>query len=86
MDAAAVPLTPLPLPGVTDLRVVELGVWVAAPAASGILADWGADVIPGRYVNIWFQSTKPGRYHLFCAEYCGTKHSGMSLMRPTMRT
>src|SRR5262249_42540673 len=21
--------------------------------------------------------TKPGRYHLFCAEYCGTKHSGM---------
>jgi len=45
MDAAAVPLTPLPLPGVADLRVVELGVWVAAPAASGILADWGADVI-----------------------------------------
>ncbi|MHC9297244.1 CaiB/BaiF CoA transferase family protein [Mycobacterium sp. LTG2003] len=26
-------------------RVVELGVWVAAPAAGGILADWGADVI-----------------------------------------
>ena len=36
-----------------------------------------ADVIPGRYVNIWFQPTKPGRYHLFCAEYCGTRHSGM---------
>jgi cytochrome c oxidase subunit 2 len=36
-----------------------------------------ADVIPGRYVNIWFRATKPGRYHLFCAEYCGTKHSGM---------
>src|SRR5712692_9809694 len=36
-----------------------------------------ADVIPGRYVNIWFQATKPGRYRLFCAEYCGTKHSGM---------
>jgi cytochrome c oxidase subunit II len=36
-----------------------------------------ADVIPGRYTNIWFQSTKPGRYHLFCAEYCGTRHSGM---------
>jgi len=31
-----------PLEGV---RVVELGVWVAGPAASGILADWGADVI-----------------------------------------
>jgi cytochrome c oxidase subunit 2 len=36
-----------------------------------------ADVIPGRYTSIWFQATKPGRYHLFCAEYCGTRHSGM---------
>jgi len=36
-----------------------------------------ADVIPGRYVSIWFRATKPGRYHLFCAEYCGTRHSGM---------
>jgi cytochrome c oxidase subunit 2 len=36
-----------------------------------------ADVVPGRYVSIWFNPTKPGRYHLFCAEYCGTKHSGM---------
>jgi cytochrome c oxidase subunit II len=36
-----------------------------------------ADVIPGRYNTMWFQATTPGRYHLFCAEYCGTKHSGM---------
>jgi cytochrome c oxidase subunit 2 len=36
-----------------------------------------ADVLPGRYTNVWFQPTRPGRYHLFCAEYCGTKHSGM---------
>jgi cytochrome c oxidase subunit 2 len=36
-----------------------------------------ADVLPGRYTNIWFEPTKPGRYHLFCAEYCGTRHSGM---------
>jgi cytochrome c oxidase subunit 2 len=36
-----------------------------------------ADVIPGRYTTIWFEPTKPGTYHLFCAEYCGTKHSGM---------
>jgi len=36
-----------------------------------------ADVVPGRYTNIWFQATRPGRYHLFCAEYCGTRHSGM---------
>lgn len=27
------------------MRVVELGVWVAGPAAGGVLADWGADVI-----------------------------------------
>jgi cytochrome c oxidase subunit 2 len=26
---------------------------------------------------MWFTATKPGRYHLFCAEYCGTEHSGM---------
>ena len=36
-----------------------------------------ADVIPGRYNTLSFQATRPGRYHLFCAEYCGTKHSGM---------
>ncbi len=36
-----------------------------------------ADVLPGRYTHMWFNPTKPGRYHLFCAEYCGTKHSGM---------
>jgi len=37
-----------------------------------------ADVIPGRYVTIWFEATKTGRYHLFCAEYCGMNHSGMT--------
>jgi cytochrome c oxidase subunit 2 len=35
------------------------------------------DVLPGRYTTTWFKATKPGKYHLFCAEYCGTKHSGM---------
>jgi crotonobetainyl-CoA:carnitine CoA-transferase CaiB-like acyl-CoA transferase len=30
---------------IEGIRVVELGVWVAGPAAGGILADWGADVI-----------------------------------------
>jgi cytochrome c oxidase subunit 2 len=35
------------------------------------------DVLPGRYTTAWFKATKPGRYHLFCAEYCGTNHSGM---------
>jgi cytochrome c oxidase subunit II len=36
-----------------------------------------ADVLPGRYTNQWFEATKSGTYHLFCAEYCGMNHSGM---------
>jgi len=35
------------------------------------------DVLPGRYSTIWFQATKIGTYHFFCAQYCGTDHSGM---------
>lgn len=35
------------------------------------------DVLPGRYTTAWFHATRPGTYHLFCAEYCGTAHSGM---------
>jgi cytochrome c oxidase subunit 2 len=35
------------------------------------------DVVPGRYTSVWFEATKAGTYHLFCAEYCGTLHSGM---------
>ena len=35
------------------------------------------DVVPGKLTTLWFKATKPGTYHLFCAEYCGTKHSGM---------
>ena len=35
------------------------------------------DVLPGRYTTAWFRPTKAGTYHLFCAEYCGTQHSGM---------
>ena len=35
------------------------------------------DVLPGRYTTIWFRATRPGAYHLFCAEYCGTDHSHM---------
>lgn len=27
------------------VRVIELGVWIAGPAAAGVLADWGADVV-----------------------------------------
>jgi cytochrome c oxidase subunit II len=35
------------------------------------------DVLPGRYTVAWFRATRAGTYHLFCAEYCGTAHSGM---------
>jgi cytochrome c oxidase subunit 2 len=35
------------------------------------------DVLPGRYTEAWFQATRTGRFHLFCAEYCGARHSGM---------
>src|SRR5262249_38750751 len=35
------------------------------------------DVVPGSYQTYWFEPTAPGRYHLFCAEYCGTNHSRM---------
>jgi len=35
------------------------------------------DVLPGRYTQMWFEANKPGEYHLFCAEYCGTSHSQM---------
>jgi cytochrome c oxidase subunit 2 len=36
-----------------------------------------ADAVPGRYSSVWFEATKLGEYHIFCAEYCGTRHSGM---------
>ena len=36
-----------------------------------------ADAIPGRYSSIWFTATQTGTFHVFCAEYCGTNHSGM---------
>ncbi len=35
------------------------------------------EVIPGRYSTVWFEATTPGTYHIFCTQYCGTKHSGM---------
>ncbi len=35
------------------------------------------DVVPGRYTTEWFTPTRPGKYHLFCSQYCGTDHSKM---------
>ncbi len=36
------------------------------------------DLVPDRYSTVWFQATRLGRYHLFCSQYCGTNHAGMS--------
>jgi cytochrome c oxidase subunit 2 len=35
------------------------------------------DVVPGRLRVAWFTPSRVGRYHLFCAEYCGLDHSRM---------
>jgi len=35
------------------------------------------EAIPGRYTTVYFEATKPGKYHLFCTQYCGTDHSSM---------
>lgn len=35
------------------------------------------DVVPGRYTHLWFTATQAGEHHVFCTEYCGTKHSEM---------
>jgi cytochrome c oxidase subunit II len=35
------------------------------------------DAVPGRYTQTWFQADRPGRYEIFCAEYCGLGHSAM---------
>jgi cytochrome c oxidase subunit II len=35
------------------------------------------DVVPGHYNTMWFRPTKPGHYHFFCSQYCGTNHALM---------
>jgi len=35
------------------------------------------DVLPGRYVTLWFDPDRPGRYHLYCSQFCGTEHAEM---------
>ncbi len=45
------------------------------------------DALPNQYTSLWFRATRPGVYHLFCAEYCGTDHARMRgsvvVMTPT---
>ena len=35
------------------------------------------DAIPGQYNTIKTNATEPGSYQLYCAEFCGSGHSGM---------
>ena len=35
------------------------------------------DAVPGKFTTLWFKATQIGAYHIFCMQYCGTKHSGM---------
>ena len=35
------------------------------------------DVVPGKLTTMWFKATLPGTYHIYCDQYCGTRHSGM---------
>jgi cytochrome c oxidase subunit 2 len=35
------------------------------------------DVMPGHYNTLWFRATKPGKYHFYCSQYCGTNHAIM---------
>ncbi len=36
------------------------------------------DLLPERYTSVWFQATRVGSYHVFCSQYCGTSHAGMT--------
>ncbi len=36
------------------------------------------DLLPDRYTSVWFQANRVGMYRLFCSQYCGTSHAGMS--------
>jgi cytochrome c oxidase subunit II len=35
------------------------------------------DVVPGRVQTMWFKAIKEGEFDIYCAEYCGEKHSNM---------
>jgi cytochrome c oxidase subunit 2 len=36
------------------------------------------DMVPGKEAKIWFKSGKEGEYDIYCAEYCGLRHSFMT--------
>jgi cytochrome c oxidase subunit II len=39
-----------------------------------------SDIVPGRQKVMWFIPGKEGNYDLYCAEYCGLRHSFMKSM------
>ena len=66
----------LHVPAGRDVRVVLTSMDVIHDFAVPAFRVKG-DVVPGRYTAVWFHPTRPGTYHLFCDQYCGTLHSGM---------
>ena len=63
--------------GVQNLRIISQDVIHALylPALRLQVA-----ALPDRYTDLWFTADRPGTYHLFCSEYCGTDHSVMGGM------
>ncbi len=35
------------------------------------------DIVPGTYVTLWLQPARPGKYDIYCTQYCGVGHSAM---------
>jgi crotonobetainyl-CoA:carnitine CoA-transferase CaiB-like acyl-CoA transferase len=81
------------LGALAEVKVVELGVWVAAPGAAALLADWGADVVkvespsgdPMRYV---FESLGIGAdvaNPAFALDNRGKRSAALDLREPTDR-
>jgi len=35
------------------------------------------DAVPGKLTTLWFRAIVPGTYHIYCDQYCGTRHSQM---------
>ncbi|HEY1770774.1 MAG TPA: cytochrome c oxidase subunit II [Chthoniobacterales bacterium] len=43
------------------------------------------DVVPGKYTEEWFTPIEPGRFRVFCNQYCGTKHGQMTAWIDVMK-
>ncbi|HRI30092.1 MAG TPA: hypothetical protein PLQ21_01070, partial [Candidatus Kapabacteria bacterium] len=35
------------------------------------------DALPGKWIKVWFNGTKAGKYEIACAELCGSNHYAM---------